>query len=89
MIELRLLDGGRGYLRLRLHSVADTMRLIIALRHLSLGISFNATSDKCIIVRRGAYFAEQIEKIAVALGLCRMRFFIPKTNSASAMLMRP
>ncbi len=78
MIELRLLDGERGYFRLRLHSAADAMRLLVGLRHLSLGISFNAMSDNCIIVRHGAYFTEQIEKIGVALGICRMRFFVPK-----------
>lgn len=78
MIELRMLDGLRGYFKLRLHSVDDAMRLVVALRGLSLGITFNTASDTVIVVKRGAVFNLEIEKIAVSLGLCRLRFFVPK-----------
>lgn len=78
MIELRMLDGPRGYFKLRLHSVDDAMRLVVALRGLPLGIIFNATRDTVIIVKRGALFNLEIEKLAVTLGLCHPRFFVPK-----------
>ena len=82
MIELVMLDGLRGYFKLRLHSADDAMRLVVALRGLSLGITFNMASDTVIVVKRGALFNLEIEKIAVSLGLCRLRFFVPKGAAA-------
>lgn len=82
MIELRMLDGLRGYFKLRLHSADDALRLVVSLRGLSLGITFNTASDTIIVVKRGALLNLEIEKIAVSLGLCHPRFFVPKGAAA-------
>ncbi len=70
-IELRFMDGPRGYFRLYIHGPAEAMKTLVALRHIGLGLSWSPCTT---IMTTSALNLDSAERVLIQVGLARKRY---------------